>query len=182
LADAALRALEAGRGQGAAVYIAGQWLVNYDADAVPENSTPAWAKHLLGEPTIEDSGGILSIANTGPTAGVWYSIANADLNANGGVVLESRLKVTAGTATVDQGACLVICDGAHRFIAWLRKAGANIQGQANFAVDLSRYRRVKLVTQADTAKLYVDGSLRQVGSYCETTTDLYVGFGSYYAP
>ena len=177
-----LVAVDSLKAQAATGFLYGDWKVNYTADELPQDDTPAWTEELLDSPSRSVSGGVLTVDNTGATKGVWWHLHDADLDAGAGVVLEARVRVRAGTSAPNQGLSLVICDGAHRFVAWLRKGGGNIQGQAGFAADLSRWRRLRFEVWSDCCRLYVDGALRQIGTYIAATADQYIAFGSCYIP
>ena len=158
------------------------WLVWYDGIVPPDIDTPAWTEFLLGGITHGSTAGIFMIIdNIGPTGYLFYEIAAevATIDNYVGTVIESRMRIIDSTGYEGQGTALCICDGVYKFVAWMREAGVNIDGEADVAIDMTQWRQVRFEAQGITARLYVDGELQQTGSYVGASAVRKVSFGTY---
>jgi len=167
---------------GGAMPVEDIWLVWYQGDVQPDIDTPAWTEFLLGNITHGPTAGIFMIIdNVGPTGYLFYEIAAevATLSNYVGTIIESRMRIIDSTGHEGQGTALCIFDGVYKFIAWIREGGVNIDGEVDVAIDMTQWRQVKFEAQGAEAKLYVDGQLRQTGSYVGATALRKITFGTY---
>jgi len=158
------------------------WLVWYEGNVQPDIDTPAWTEFLVGDITHGPTSGIFMIIdNIGAAGYLFYEIAAevATLDNYVGTVIESRMRIIDSTGHEGQGAALCIFDGTYQFIAWMREAGVNIDGQPNVAIDMTQWRQVRFEAQSTEARLYVDGELQQTGSYMRASALRKVSFGTY---
>ncbi len=171
------------RGTGAGTIIATpDWDVDYEANVLPDASTPVWTEVTTGAAVPHTvSNGRLTVTDTVDLDGIHWWIADSRWNNSDGVILEARLKITAGSSVVNRGSCLAVWDGAYQFVAWLRPTGMNIDNAADVPADLTGLHRIKLITRQTEVRLYLDGALKQIGTYMNATSKHQVGFGSYMA-
>lgn len=155
-----------------------EWLVWYLANALPDDATPAWTKVLSGAFTPAATEGLLSVPVTG-AGHLYYTREELVLGNARGVTVEARVRVTAAATGTAKGAMLTAQDGVKQHAAFLRTDGCNLAGGAAVAVDLTSWRRVRLVGQGTGSRLYVDDVLVQERIAAAATTARVASFGSF---
>ena len=96
------------------------WLLDYEALALPEASSPAWTPTGETGWTVAVSAGELTVTDSGgsPAAWLFWSIALDTLAPNAqGNFIEAQLAVTAAAGGTGQGIVLCLRDGTRQFAA-----------------------------------------------------------------
>ena len=175
-----LEALKASRGRVDTFTSNLFWEVYYTADALPE--AEGWAKVSTGAPEATAASGILTVVDDSTSESVYWTYELNTVSPNVPTIVEFRLRVLAATTGVNRGACVSLCNGAYQFVVWFRATGLNVDGQPEVSVDFTQYRRVRLVCRGTWCKVFVDGELRQGGTWINETSKREVSFGSTMPP
>jgi len=161
-------------------FIDSMWLVYYKGAVDPDADSPAWTEMLSGTVAHSSDGAVFTITDDTDGEHLYYSSpTQATLDSAVGSILEARVRVSAGGTGVNRGAAMSIFDGTRQYTAWLRSDGVNIDGEDNVAINMTRWRRVKLVGRGDGCQLFIDGDIRQTGTYMNPTVKQQFTFGSY---
>jgi len=178
--DALQEAIDALRGTGKGRYYnADMFAQEYDGAVLPEADDPVWVEMRGGDPVAAVSSGVLTIADDAAAEFLYYG-AEPELDNDAGTWLEARVKVADATGlAANRGSALAIHDGTYQFTVWLRSDGLNIDDEADVALDFTEWRRVRFVAKGKGCALFVDGDLRQTGSYMNESTKQLVTFGSW---
>jgi hypothetical protein len=159
-----------------------QYFVQYEADSLPENSEPSWTLVDDGSVPVSFSGSKLSINAVAPDSVFWY-LVESSFDAVVPVEIEARLKIVSSTADTNKGFQLSVFNGTSQFTSWIRAASCNIDNAASVIFDFTdAYHTVRLVTAGDACRLYVDGYLRQFGSWINSHTKKAIAFGTWVDP
>lgn len=150
---------------------------NIQPDAVP--APDAWTETLVGAAGHAIASGIFSIVDNTDAEYVFYTFDEATLDNDHGTILECRVRVNGASAGANTGAAIAVYDGTRQFVLWLRDDGVNLDGQADSPIDMTVFRRVRLVAQGAGSQVFVDGDLRQTGGFMNWTAKKRVLFGSY---
>lgn len=158
-----------------------QWLVQYDAvtndlTVEPQSHSQPWARTLTGSPTITATNGTLRLVTDGAT-GVQYAYSLPTLDTWTGCYAEAIVRVTAGPVGADRGAMFGIEAGDAAGVVFLRDDGLNLWGAADVAVDMTKWRRVRLALRGADTKLWVDGRLAQESNLAYLTASKQALFG-----
>jgi len=158
-----------------------QWLVQYDAvtndlTVEPQNHTQIWTRTLTGSPTITAAKATLRIVTDGAT-GVEYAYSLPTLDTWTGCYAEALVRVAAASAGADLGAMFGIEAGDAAAVVFLRDDGLNIWNADHLAVDMTKWRRVRLALKGADAKLWVDGKFAQESSLSYLTDRTQAIFG-----
>jgi hypothetical protein len=157
-----------------------EWLVDYEADALPQNDAVPWTETLEAPVSAAVASGALSVVNVaGNAAWRFWELPVPSLDDAVGTWLQAQVRVTADVAGVNQGMVLAIFDGTYQYLAWLRADGVNLDGEADVAVDMTDWRRVTFLAQGGRCWLLVDGEQVQVSLQKATTAALEVAFGTW---
>ncbi len=156
------------------------WNVVYDGDVLPASDTPTWTKSSSGTVGESTDGSTLTLTDDTDAEYVYYTLAVTGLSDAVRTVLEGRLKVTEPDGQdTNTGLQMSIFTGTYQYTAWLRSDGVNIDGLADVSIDMSTWRRVRLVAQSGGVNLYIDGDLRQRGGPANPTTASKISFGTW---
>ena len=155
------------------------WLVYYKGDVQPDAETVPWTETLSGTVTHTTDGSRFTITDDSDDEHLYYYITQATLDATVGAVLEAKTLITSSSTAINRGSALSIFDGSKQYTAWLRSGGFNIDGEVEVAMSMGVWRRVKLVAKDNGCQLWIDGNIRQVGSWMNTTSKTQFTFGSY---
>jgi len=156
------------------------WLVYYRGAVDPDADSPAWTETLSGTVTHSSDGDVFTIVDDSDDEHLYYaSPTQATLDSAVGSILEAKVRVSVGGSGANRGAALSIFDGTRQYTAWLRSDGVNIDGEANVAINMTPWRRVKLVGRGDGCQLFIDGDIQQTGWYMNPTVKQQFAFGSY---
>ena len=159
-----------------------RWLTIYDgcrefANVLPSGETDPWTRHATGVVTETLLHGILTTTDLADGSGLYYDHDLALSNETGSI-LDARCQINAGSSAVNTGALMVINDGTYQACAWLRPDGVNLQERENCAVDMTYYRRVRLVLKGLDVALYIDDRRIDYGPLSGLTSDSQVAFGT----
>jgi hypothetical protein len=183
LADAETlqNAIDALRGSGKGRYYnANMFVQEYDGAVLPDADDPVWVEMRGGDPEAAVSGSVLTITDDAAAEFLYYGAADATLSNAAGTWLEARVQITDATGlAANRGSALAIHDGAYQFTVWLRSDGFNIDNEAHVDLDFTSWRRVRFVAKGKGCQLFVDGALRQTGSYMNESAKQLVTFGSW---
>jgi len=161
-------------------FIDDMWLVYYKGDVDPDADSPTWAETLSGTVAHSSDGDVFTITDDTDDEHLYYSSPiQATLDNATGSILEARVRVSVGGSGANRGAAMSIFDGTRQYTAWLRSDGVNIDGEDNVAINMTTWRRVKLVGRGDGCQLFIDGDIRQTGTYMNPTVKQQFSFGSY---
>jgi len=156
------------------------WLVYYEGDVNPDADTPAWTETLSGTVAHSSDGDVFTVTDNTDDEHLYYSSpTQATLDSAIGSILEVRVRVSVGGTGTNRGAAMSIFDGTRQYTCWLRSDGVNIDGSPNVAINMTGWRRVKLIGKGAGCQLFIDGDIRQVGSYMNPTVKQQFAFGSY---
>ena len=178
--DALQETIDALRGTGKGRYYnADMFAWEYDGDVLPDADDPVWIEMRGGDPEAAVSSGVLTITDDAAAEFLYYGAA-PELDNTTGTWLEAWVKVADATGlAANRGSALAIHDGTYQFTVWLRSDGLNIDDEADVALDFTEWRRVRFVAKGKGCALFVDGDLRQTGSYMNESTKQLVTFGSW---
>jgi hypothetical protein len=152
------------------------WTVKYEADALPQNSTPAWSISSGGTvPTASVTGGELTIVSTAGGGWLNYFITQPSIDATKTHQLKAKAKVTSGSATF--GFSLEIDDGIRSANLTFRYDGTIQYNNASASPTVlvtgksfTAYSEIIVeLSQANGARVYQNGTLLGSAAY----TDLY---------
>ncbi len=156
------------------------WLIYYKGDVDPDADTPAWTETLSGTVAHSSDGDIFTVVDDSDGEHLYYSSpTQATLDSAVGSILEVRCRVSVGGSGANRGAAISIFDGLRQYTAWLRSDGVNIDGESNVAINMTTWRRVKLIGKGAGCQLFIDDDIRQTGSYMNPTVKQQFAFGSY---
>ena len=158
------------------------WLVHYRGDVQPDSDTPAWTEVLSGTVTHTTDGDVFTITDDTDAEYLFYYYTATTLDNSTGAVFEAKVRIPSSTGAANRGAAMTISDGTRQHVAWLRSGGVNIDGEDDVTVNMTIWRRVKLVGKGDGCQLFIDGDLRQAGSYTNPTVKTEFTFGSHAVP
>ena len=156
------------------------WLVYYKGAVEPDADSPAWTETLSGTVAHSSDGSVFTITDDTNDEHLYYSSpTQATLSSAVGSILEAKVRVSVGGTGANRGGAMSIFDGTRQYTAWLRSDGVNIDGEDNVAINMTPWRRVKLVGRGAGCQLFIDGDIRQVGTYMNPTVKKQFAFGSY---
>ena len=158
------------------------WLVQYDCITggvsvePPEHSTP-WVEAKTGHPEITAENGTLHLVTLHPES-IEYSKSLPTLSNVTGCFAEAVVRVATSQAGADLGALLEMEATSAGAAVCLRATGVNLLGEANVAVDMTRWRTVVLGLDGTTSTLWVDGKVMQESTILHPTCGTQVYFGA----
>ena len=160
------------------------WLVHYaghrdNESVLPDEDTPAWHELAYGYADAAVSDGVLTITCLDNESAVRYWLEEDGFADGAGIVMEAMVNITASSDGADTGLLLEICDGESQFALWLRGDGLNINEQPHVARSLGGgLRRVVLVAQGITCRVYIDNEFVQDGPLTALVAEKCIGFGT----
>lgn len=148
-------------------------------DVDPDADAPAWVEELRGIVTHGVTGDIFSIDDDTLPEHLIYTYTSATIDSNKGTILKARVRVNSSSSGQYSGACLGIFDGVYQYILLLREDGISIFPGEDSPIDMTVWRHVTFVARTGGSEVWVDGNLRQIGSWANETAKKQVSFGSY---
>lgn len=152
--------------------------VNYTADALPQNSTPAWIKTAQGTFTeeINPAGSLhFSISNEGSQ--LYYKRTSLGLANGVGTTVEARVRLVSTHIDV-----VTIHDGTKVTTVEILPDKVNLLGATNVSVNMNTtdaYHTYRVTLKGNTAKLYIDGIYKLTTTPNPSTIDvIYFGGAS----
>jgi len=179
LAPDAVELIDKSRADSEHVINADAWLDYYKGNVDPDADTTPWTETLSGTVAHSSDGSRFTITDDSDDEHLYYYITQATLGATVGAVLEAKTLITSSSTAINRGSALSIFDGTRQYTAWLRSGGFNIDGEVDVAMSMGVWRRVKLVAKDNGCQLWIDGNIRQVGSWMNPTSKTQFTFGSY---
>ena len=140
------------------------WEVWYDSDTDPDAADPVWVETAVGVVYNDTANGIFQMINTGAANELYYYTDISGLDSAKGTKCDTRLRVRSDVAALNQGAVITLYDGARQYTTWFRADGFNIQGSADYPIDMSTWRDIHIEADANVISVWVDDLLLQTGA------------------